>query len=329
MQLPPLPLIDGQLFLDNSFIELLTTCPRALQYSQLSKRISAEENAALNFGTAIHSCLEYRYREYKNIMPDIFCEEEQGKILQKFYEDHPVPGEDWRNLNWAIELNKKYNERYQIEPFNLLLDAKGVPLVELSFALPLCTLQKTPIIYTGRIDLPVMWDDQLFIVDNKTTSMLGPQFFDGQRMSAQHRGYCWAFQEKTGMAVRGFAVNAIRTKEPPQYVLNGTERDWRGKKLRPEDWWKESFQREKFYLGDGELEYWKQNLIELIEEFLWRYQRGYFPMKTKWCAMYGKCQYYEVCTTYHADRDLRLAMGDFTDNTWTPLKIPTNEAINT
>lgn len=337
MTLPPLPLIDGKLFIDNSFIELLTTCPRALQYNSLLRRIGAGENAALNFGTAIHHALEYRYRNYRNVSPDLFLEDELAVLLGAYFDEHPCPEDDWRNLNWAIEVMKKYNERYANEPFNLLVGDDGVPLVEMSFALPLFKyngwflkpLGEEPmieVVYTGKIDLPVIWDDQLFIIDHKTTSMLGDQFFNEMRMSAQQKGYSWAFQTLTGRKVAGFCINAIRSKQPPQYVLNGAEKDYRGKKLTPTAWWQESLQRERVYLKDGDLDEWKDNLIHLVEEFFFNYQRAYFPMKTKWCAMYGKCQYYDVCSLAAPDRGLMLSSGLFANNVWTPLKQPqTNE----
>lgn len=337
MNLPPLPLVNGSLFIDNSFIELLDTCPRALQYDRLLRRIGAGENAALNFGSAIHLALEYRYRHYRNAAPDYLLEEEQTKLLAQYFDEHPCPEDDWRNLNWCIEVIKKYNERYGIEPFNLLLDKDEQPLVELSFALPLFTWtndkdylagdepKQIPVVYTGRIDLPIMTEGQLWIMDHKTTSMLGDQFFNEQRMSAQHRGYAWAFEQATGKKVTGFEINAIRSKQPPAYVLSGQEKDYKGKRLNPKQWWTESLQRERVYLQDHDLPYWKNNLIAKVKRFFHDYQEDYFPMQTKWCAMYGKCQYYDVCQLDPQSRGLMLSSGEFTDNLWTPLKQPTKK----
>src|SRR5207249_2534815 len=99
----------------------------------------------------------------------------------KFFAENPPPEDEFRNLNWAIEVNKHYNARYQAEPFNVLVDDKGQPVVEMPFALklfdyeqPIMRFKATsegeyveqlyntiPVYYTGRIDLPVMWDNQL------------------------------------------------------------------------------------------------------------------------------------------------------------------------
>ena len=67
------------------------------------------------------------------------------------------------------------------------------------------------------------------------------------------------------------------------------------------------------------MEEWKNNVIDLIEEFLWHYKRNYMPMKTSWCSSYGRCQYYDVCQLNSADRGILLASGQFTENKWSPL----------
>lgn len=327
MNLPPLPLVDGCLFVDNSFLESLVTCPRKAQYEKLNKRVSSVDKPALNFGTAIHTALEYRYKHYKNQSPDIYFDQEIAVILAKHFEEHPQPTEDFRTLNWALEVVKQYNLRYPIEPFSLL-ESNGEPMVEMSFALPLFTYgppgeEQTPIIYSGRIDLPVMRDGQLFILDHKTTSMLGASYWEQAKMSTQGRGYCWAFEQLTGQVVTGFGVNAIRSKEPPLYVTNGTADKKTGKSLSPAKWWEESLQREWFYLKEGEIAEWKRDAIERVKLFFHFYQNEYYPMfNPKPCTMYGRCSYFDVCTVKEDERGIMLASGLFTENTWTPLKIP-------
>ena len=331
MQLPPLPLVDGCLFVDNSMLELLTTCPRALQYNRFMKRIGATAKPSLAFGSAIHLALEHRYKTYRNLQPDVALESEIADVLSKFFSETPQPVDDYRTLNWAMEIVKRYNRTYDLEPFQLLTDPKGEVMVELSFALPLFTYltdrpdilgiigNSVPVIYTGRIDLPVLWDDQLFIGDHKTTSMLGPSFFDKMKMSAQQKGYCWAFEQLTGQDVVGYFINAIRVKEPPLSLGKEGGRS----KTTEATWWRESFQRERYFLQPGELEEWKANTILLIKEMFYHYQTGVMPMKTAWCHSYGRCPYFDVCSLPKDDRELMLSSGLFTDNKWDPLKKPT------
>ena len=353
MSLPPLPLIDGCLFIDNSgWIEGMSTCHRALQFKVLNERISTGEKVALNFGSAIHLALELRYGLYGNKAVDQVYYDSLAVILTEFFAEHPVPADDWRGLNWAMETVRRYNERFEQEEFNLLeypeaidcphcailpssedcLWCKGTGkrkyMVELSFALPLFDHYvcpglegSIPIIYTGKIDLPLILQGDLYSMDTKTTKQLGDMFWNEQRMSAQHRGYCWALQQSTGIEPKGYYVNGIRTKQPPDYVVNETA--WKGKRQSPAQWWQESLVRDRMLLQPGELDRWKNNTIDLVEEFFWHYGRGYMPQKTKWCSQYGKCQYYDVCRLVPEDQGSFLASGLFTDNKWSPLIQPT------
>lgn len=335
-ELPRLPLQGGALFVDNSMLELLQTCTRALEYNRLMLRVAAADKPSLNFGSAIHLALEHRYRTYRSDQVDYDCEEEQGKILTAYFEQHPQPVDDWRTVNWAIEVMRMYNKMYPVEAFQLLSAANdmtdyngkvivgaGEPLVELPFALPLMTYIdhemgiKIPIIYTGRIDLPNNLDGAIMVMDHKTTSMLGSQFFEKAAMLAQLRGYMWAFERLTGLKVHGYTVNALRTKEPPVKMTSGAMSTTEIRK-----WWNESFQRQNFYKQPEEIEEWRQNTIALVNEFFYHWKTGYFPMKTSWCTVYGRCQYYEVCNLPTKDRGIMLSSNQYTDNTWTPLKAP-------
>jgi len=335
----PLPLIDGCLFIDNSgWMESITTCPRSLEYKQLYKRIPSTESAALNFGSAIHLALEHRYRHYlAQPVGDQFYNE-IADLFNSFFESHPPMQEDYRNMNWAIEVVKRYMQRYSTESFSLLVDKDNKPIVELAFALPLFTHQAwmvnsltkeqrilyekndgIPVFYTGKIDLPVEIDNQIFICDHKTTSILGPSFFDQMKRTSQMRGYCWAFEQLTGQKTQGYMVNAIRVKAPPEYVTNPLAKS-RGKTMTVEGWWQESLQRERYQLNPGELDEWKSNTIANIEEMFWHYERGYFPMRTTYCvSKYGRCPYFDVCSLQPHDRGAYLASGLFQDLTWSPL----------
>lgn len=371
--LPPLPLVDGCLFIDNSgFVESTNTCYRKYEYAQLRKRILAGEQPALTFGSALHLALEYRYVKAQNQRVEPWIDEEVATLLTDLYAEHPTPEGDWRTLNWAVELFKKYNERYSIEEFQLLKYDKPVEcpycsangrsvgstpenpiicpwcsgtgqrplMVEMSFALPLYTHEarwsnykghvlpivngnvQIPVIYTGRIDLPISLEGRLYILDHKTTGLMGPSFFDRMMMATQMRGYCWAFRELTGQMPAGYVVNGIRTKEPPQYVTSGDTGGSR-KYQSPAVWWSESFQRERYYVDTAKLDEWKQNTITKVEEFFWHYSRGSLPTNSESCTKYNmRCPFFRCCELEASDRLTMLNSGDYVPNTWTPLKAP-------
>lgn len=357
--LPPLPLIDGCLFIDNSrWIEPLSNCHRSHEYGTLRARVRNEQKSALTFGSAEHLCLEYRSVKCGNQRVDPWIDDEVATLLHAFYEENPVPEGDWRTLNWAVEVFRRYNQKYPTEEFSLLKYEKPVPcpychgqgevpdeeqptvdcvwcngtgertaMVEMPFVLHLYDhipsmrgndVVCIPVLYTGKIDLPLSLDGSIWIMDNKTSKDLGPFFWTRMKMSSQMRGYCWAFEELTGQPVKGYMVNGIRTKEPPQYVNNGTT--FRNKAQSPEQWWAESFHRERYYLQSGWKDQWKQNTIARMEEFFWHYSRGYMPMNTESCTKYGACPYIDVC---EMESDERLNFLEsptlYTNNEWSPL----------
>lgn len=177
------------------------------------------------------------------------------------------------------------------------------------------TYGKIPVYFSGYIDLPIKKEDGIYVLDYKTSSVLGRGFWDGLNMSAQQKGYTWAFQETTGLEVMGHHVRAIRTTQMPLSAREGKANKRTGEIVSQEKWWDETFPEEEFKLREGELEEWKTNAISLVEEFLWHYGRGYFPKKTQWCSgKYGRCQYFEVCSTFpDKDRPLILNSGLFKD----------------
>ncbi len=362
MNLPPLPLIGGCLLIDNSgFMENVNTCTRKQEYQFIRKRILAEEKPALEFGSLTHATKELRYCRYGSNPVDEEYYNDLGILFTEFYQDHTFPDGDWRNINFAMDMVKNYDRKYPHEDFQLLqydtpidcpicegkgeieskkrhcLYCKGTKkrnvMVELPFTLPLFTWKgklqsqevEIPVIYTGKIDLPTSRTGDVWIDDHKTTKQGGQPFWDEQRMSAQHKGYCWAFHNLTKLPVAGYEVNMIRTKEIPQYVLKDkpytvTQGYNKGKKLTAESFWDETFQREKFLLSPDGMKEWENNTINLVEEFMWHYGRDYLPMKTKWCAVFGRCAYYQICTLPQEDRIPQLMSGNFTNNDWSPLK---------
>ena len=309
MSLPSLPLLDGALCIDNSFIESFTTCPRKAEYDKLLRRMPSMDKPALSFGTAIHHALEWRYKNCRNETPSVLDEQSQIDLLTEYFTANPQPEDDHRQLNFAVEIIKRYNQKFAVEPWQLLTKETGEVMAELSFALPLMKYKAQEIVYTGRIDLPVSWDSRIIIGDWKTTSTLGDFFFNGQRMSSQYEGYGWSWREITKTEPAGFFVRGIRTKAMPGKPTKG----W-------DNWWDESFSMDKEYFKPGQLDEWFQNTCAHVEEFFWHYERGYMPQRKKACTMYGKCAYYDVCYLQAWERKGELASDKFQDNDWSPLK---------
>lgn len=356
---PPLPLENGALYIDNSgWIEGLMNCETLVSWKQLYKRVPSGDKPALSFGSAIHLGLEYRYVKHQNRPVDEAYYNSLVPLLTDHFAKFPTPEGDFRTLNWAVELLHRYNMKYSIEEFNLLkLDnpitcpycngnsspcvwcsntGKRDILVEVPFSVPLFTwtppshlsVPAIPVIFTGKIDLPLIIDNKIYVMDHKTTSMLGATFWDDKKASSQFKGYAWAFLQATGKLPHGYAVNAIRTKAPPLYVSENKVNK-RGVTTSPEQWWNESLSRERFPLHPEDIDEWYTNTTALVSLFLLQYfSNMQLPRRTTNCiSKYGHCPYFEVCHTYPiADRLLMIQSGEFMDNTWSPLSGNSSQA---
>ena len=305
-------------------IEVIQQCPRQAQYAFLNKRVLGDKQVALNFGGGMHEALRYRYET----CPDLVSsgdEAQQYEILAKHFCENELPMVGHRTLELAQALITGYNRKYQGETFSVL-HINGKPAVELPFPVFLEEFKVgndiIKVFYCGKIDLVVKENDQMFVLDHKTTSIMGDGFFRELSVSPQMEGYCWALQQTLEITPMGWIVNAIRVPRPekrenqkPRKLLYSNNN---GIVIVEDD-----FQRGKTFLREGQLEEWKTNLIALIEEFFWHHSRGYLPLKRKACVhKYGQCQFFDVCCLPKEHREIMLSSGVYVENTWTPLRKP-------
>lgn len=294
-------LTDDTLIIDNSRLECFTTCPRLAQYRVLRKRTISRGRSALEFGKALHTALELRYT-----LPDInqFSDDllqSQIASLQKSFSTIVLEPEDFRTLDRAIDIIQGYNLYYAREPFSIV-QVEGKPFVERSFAIPLGIVGGYKVIWTGRIDLLVQDDRGIFVMDHKTTSMLGATYFADFVLSQQMLGYVWATRALTGLKVAGVIVNALVSRRPSK---TGTPVE---------------FSREKIYYPEEHLDEWRTDILHIASDFIHNAKRNYFPKHTKWCiGKYGKCEFHEVCTLPPAQRELLLTSDLYADDNWSPL----------
>lgn len=177
----------------------------------------------------------------------------------------------------------------------LIID--GRPTVEFSFALPIPNTKHPetgdPILYTGRFDLLGLFNDQLFVVDEKTTSQLGPSWFNNWTLRSQITGYCWAAREYSypviGAIIRGIAIlkKDFKHAEAIQY--------------RPQ--W--------------QIDRWLIQLQHDIKRMVDCWESGYFDYNLdSSCSSYGGCPFLSVC---NSDKPERWLESEFIQREWNPL----------
>jgi hypothetical protein len=304
----------GVLRIDNSSLEHFTTCARSAEYYLLHRRELSATKSALSFGSFIHKALEELYIQYPDgaVTDTSKFINEVMAMSDEHFQQNPVDSEEtFRTPQRAVDTIVSYlalsiAESFRIHTF------EGKPQVEIYFELPLGEVEfgsvyngkhyeTIQVMWCGRIDAIIELDGGLWIMDHKTTSILGETFFADFANSNAPIGYTWAAQQLLQHRVEGLFLNAIAIRKASK---TGTPFD---------------IQRQRFPYDPERIEEWKYNTLVLVSDFLSHMDRQFFPMETKWCVgKYGKCPYFDVCTLPPAQRLPMLNSNFYRNVTWTP-----------
>ena len=316
----PLPLVGNALLLDNSSMEKQTTCPRSAQYYICDRRESTDERTALTFGGIIHKALECRYQDLSKPPSEVLSAMLASNAVE--FEKWQAPEDDYRNYSMACQVCEEYLQHYPIEEFTVLRKPDGSPAVEVPFAVPLGELSiggellvfrpgeaphlehfdKLPVVWTGRIDVLYESQGRVYIMDHKTTSMMGPSYFKEFELSSQVYGYVWAASKLLNRSDYGFCVNALAIRKATK-TGKGNE-----------------YIRNIVSLDQSLLEEWLVDTLHIVSDFVEMARREYFPKHTKWCVgKYGVCPYMTICSLPTAQREVMLMSSLFKTVEWSPL----------
>lgn len=290
-----LPLLDGCLCLSSSTLEKFTTCPRSAKYYLIDKKVPTDTKSSLLFGRFIHKALEYRYANDGQLASSDI-ERGQLDLLGKLFANYVAPEGDFRTYDRAVQMVQEYNKSYSFEPFEVVRLADGKPATEIPFLLPLGTIDGIPVMWKGIIDLIITIEYQHWVVDHKTTSVLGANYFAEFYLSAQGLGYIWAAQLLLKQVFRGLMINVLANRKPTK---TGVAIE---------------FARDKIFYNPDNVEEWTNNTLQIASDLIRCCERGFFPQHMKWCVgKYGKCPYYDVCTLERSQRQTMLESGMFKD----------------
>jgi hypothetical protein len=313
-------LVDNTLFIDNSRLEQFTTCPRQAQYAVIDRMTSSATKQALSFGEAMHLALELRYKLIGHGPVTADLTSRQDWLLEEYFKVKPCPLEDHRNLGYGTQMMRDYNKFYPredftlLEPMSLPIDpnlssltrpaGSGPYVVEQPFSVYLGEVNGVKVVWTGRMDLPLEKDGNLYVMDHKTSSMGGDYFFQEFFNSSQLLGYCYATQKVLKRPVKGAIINAMFTRK-----ITAT-----GQGI--------GFQRAVIPFDQDRITEWQFNTLSVVGNFLQMVKDGFLPMHTKWCVhKYGRCQYWDVCTLSAEARDMMLNKTNaYIPDDWSPLR---------
>lgn len=301
---------------DSSIIQTAVQCRRKGYYSSIRNIIPSEINVHLNAGGAYAKGLQVFRTEYYENKRSLEDARALGAVaLIKYYGTFEAPArqsaKQWDNILHAY---LSYIEQYNPE-FDLLKphSVDGKYFIEFSFAIPLPVKHPdtgNPIIYGGRSDMiGVMYDTDLYVMDDKTTGQLGDKWADQWKMRGQFTGYTWAGRtyglDIKGAIIRGTSIQKTQTKHIQSFEYRPA---W-----MVDQWYEEMVMNlERMVVGYGQLK----------NESSPRYA---FPKDGQFndhCATYGGCRYRVLCTSPTPEQWVPV---NFQYHKWNPLHVEEDE----
>jgi len=276
---------------DNSTISCFQTCRRKYYYQYVRHLRPKVKGTALLFGSAVHDALDVYYKN---------ADREQGAVLAiaKFKEVYSTPEGDFlRTVENGVKLLTHYFLKYKHEPFTVV----GKP--EEGFVFPIGS-----ILYGGRLDLPVEWDGQLWIMEHKTTSRLTSSYFNQYELDKQPTGYIIALEEFAGRKCSGCIINVL---EPWKEVKRVT-----AKTKQPGD----HFLRKPLTRSEELKDRFRYNVQAIVRDIKWCEEHDEYQEaeKKEACFYYNRnCPFMQLCQYGENDRIIKR---DYVVEKWIPFE---------
>lgn len=188
---------------------------------------------------------------------------------------------------------------WQTDSIKPLRTASGKYAFEFTFALDIPGTRHPesgdPILYSGRFDMLGVYNNSLWVVDEKTTSQLGTTWAKQWRLRSQITGYCWAAQAY-GYPVSGAFIRGVSVQKTG--IKHGQAIEYRPK-------W--------------QIDRWLSQLVRDTKRMVQCWEEGYWDFALdNACTDFGGCPFAEVCTSLNPDRWLS---ENFEKREWNPLNI--------
>ena len=316
---PFLPGSHIQFAWDSTCLGLIKSCPRLYQYTMIDGYVAKGESIHLRFGIEYHQALQdYDIARAEGTSHEDAVRSSIFELVRRTHDwsvDETVKPGKYKNRTTLISLTLDYLDHYVDDPAETYIKSDGKPAVELSFRFELdwgpngwhhgdtyTNADPQPYLLCGHMDRVVSFNDQLFVMDHKTTTTTPSQYyFDQYEPHNQMTLYTIAGQVVLGAPIKGVIVRAA------QILLEKENRFVSGFTIRTPD----------------QLEEWMYDLrlhLERAEEYA---TAGYWPMNDTACDKFGGCKFRQVCSKSPSVREIYLR-SDFEqlplEERWNPLR---------
>ena len=161
--------------------------------------------------------------------------------------------------------------------------------------------------WSGVIDRIVRWQESVYYVDLKTSSYtLDAAFFNKFKLSCQIRGYTWVGQQlyREAGEFAGALIQGVQVQAPLKT------------KVRAAD---ELVQGEVIPLTAAQLEQWRSNTLQLIDNIHLARERGHVRNYGSRCSAFGGgCSMKQICWA-EPDAEDTVKMLHYMERVWNPL----------
>ena len=306
------PLLDaeGREVWDASKLQAYLDCEELghLRYEEhLTGKTPSE---AIAFGSGFHKAAEVwtaRCKDGYNDQTAVIAAEASfvevwESELPKEQRDMLELGLNRRSIANFKRLFAGYRKKFPLEMYDEVVS------VEQHFTLPLGTTPEgRDIWWSGLTDRIVRWQGGLYYVDLKTSTFaLDAAFFDKWKLSTQMLGYTWAGQQLVHEPFAGVMVQGIQVQAPLKT------------KVRAAD---ELVQGEVIAYTQDQIEGWKRNVLQKIDDIHRARDRGYYVknLSTR-CSSYGNCSMAMLCNAGDTAQAALRREQWYIQKVWNPLK---------
>ena len=298
-------------YIDSSMRATMTSCQKQFYWQYLRHLAPLTTPIDLHFGGCFASGLEAARHYFYS--PGGTSEGKQSRALAAGLEailiawGPPAPATEGKppavkTLDICLLALESYTTQYpfafdHLQPLSLRTVNGEVPAVECSFALPIPEVLHPetglPLFYCGRYDMLAKFNNNIFVVDEKTTTQLGPTWTQKWELRGQLTGYCWAARiygfPVVGAIIRGIAIR----KHTIDHIEVLT------------------------YRSSYEIDLWYGQLVRDLQHIVNAYQTDYYNYAfNDTCTAYRGCHFQRLCKSPQPERWIST---NYREHIWSPL----------
>lgn len=292
-------------YIDSSMLTTYRACKRKYEYTYGRGIAPLGHSIHLAAGSAVAAGCEaarnYQFHPSRRSSPahiDDLLHAAIGPFIRA-WEGYQSGEDETKNQHNTFHALEGYLTQYhpfhdQVQPH---FRPDGSPSTEFTFAIPLPINHPTtgePFLFVGRFDMLGDYQGVTVVVDEKTTSALGPYWLRQWDLRGQFLGYCWACQQLghkvDHTVVRGIAIQKTQHQfaqvlvQYPQHLIDR----------------------------------WYMELLHSIQGIIYYFEQGYWPYNFgDACASYGGCTYAELCKAH----DPEAWLTNYQIRRWSPVSL--------